>query len=787
MTRKISLRAFTQLNWNRVERALGVLAMLGFTHLWVLCGAGVALRLEDRDRLIRVDVVQAQLPVLAAFIAGTVLLFYLGLLLRRRRPDSLLFQHAAAGYLAATLVWTGYYTGSLSMPAGAALMGSTLAGYLLLERQVVRISFALAFVLVLGLNLAAGLGLQAYAPALISPHEGASALFWSSATLYLAAPYLAVCFTAMAYMLSLWQRRESYVVKLGLTDALTGVHNRRSILAQLEAELAHSQGRPLAVALLDLDFFKRINDTWGHPTGDRVLKEAARALRACLRPGDAMGRFGGEEFLLLLTDLPREGAAAVVERCRAGLAALELQADSGERIPLSGSFGVAWCASPGGLGVEALVQAADTRLAAAKQGGRNRVELTELAAQAGVAAEPVARVMREARPKPRKMRVVRMLRNFLNGWQRWTPVDQQLFHLGLSIALFANYIMWAIYLLLRDDRDALVNMPLHAPLMIMMIAILGGYALLIAIGLLIRRRWPASRLYQLASQQYFAVTLITVGYVIGMFGFSTGVMLVSMPLVGFLYFERRLVWWSLSLALLLVIALGYASALGLLPYAPALAVGVDRYQPHSLFWVLSIYHFTWTSMAVIVVLADQTIGRWRQRGEQVVALSRTDTLTQVHNRRSILGLLAKEVAKAEENGAPLTVVLLDIDLFKRINDTWGHPTGDRVLRDAARILQSTLRDGDAIGRYGGEEFMLLLPATAVDGAGALVERCRAQLAATVVTSDSGSNFFISASFGVAGRSREQPLDGETLIRTADAALYRAKAAGRNRIEVGVGA
>jgi diguanylate cyclase (GGDEF)-like protein len=798
MTTRIGLKALAQLNWTRVERALGVLGMLVFTHCWVLGGALYALMRDDRERLIRVPVVQGLLPVLAVFIAGALLLFYLGLLLRRRRPDSLLFQQAAAGYLVLTLVWTGYYSGTLSMPAGAALMGSALAGYLLLERRVVRVAFVLAFLCVFVLNVSAALGLQAYAPALVSPHEGASLLFWSAATLWLSAPYLVVCFTAMAYMLSLWQKRESHVLKLSLTDALTGVHNRRSILAQLEAELARSQaaGRPLAVVLLDLDHFKRINDTWGHPTGDRVLREAARALRACLRPDDVMGRFGGEEFLLLLTGLPREGAAAVVERCRAGLAALVVNADSGERIPVAGSFGIAWCAEPAGLGVEALVQAADARLAAAKQGGRNRVEITELTAPALPAPQPVARVMREASLKPRRLRLLRVLRDFLAGWQKWTPVDQQLFHLGLSIALFGNYIVWAIYLLLREDRETLVNMPLHAPLMIMMMGIVAGYGLLIAIGLLIRRRWPGSRLFQVVSQQYFAVTLITVGHVVGMFSFATGVMLVSMPLVGFLYFERRLVWWSLATALLMVIGLGYASAVGLLTYAPAFAEGVDRYQPHSLFWMLSFYHFTWASMAVMLVLADQTIGRWRQRGEQVVALSRTDTLTQVHNRRSILGLLAREVAKAEAGGAPLTVVLLDIDHFKKINDSWGHPTGDRVLREAARILAASLREGDAVGRYGGEEFMLILPGTTAEGAAALVERCRAQLAATVVTSDSGTNFFVSASFGVADR-RGRAAQGkgakagdanvasaEALIRAADAALYRAKAAGRNRIEVG---
>ncbi|MDF3031715.1 MAG: hypothetical protein K0R03_2273 [Moraxellaceae bacterium] len=786
MTRRLNLRAFAGLEWNRVERGLAVLAILAATHLWILAGAFYALAREDRAHLVAVPVVQAQLPVLAGFAAGAILLFLLGLCLRRWRPGSLVFQHLCATYHVLTLAWVGYQIGSLSLPTGSVMMGSVLVGYIVLERVVVRSAFALGAVLLLVLNLAAAQGLLPYAPALLSPSAGGDALFWTAATFYLATPYLGICIVAMAFMLGLWQRREGYVLRLGLTDGLTGVHNRRSILAQLEAELARLRGenRPLAVAILDLDHFKRVNDRFGHPTGDRVLKEAAKVLRGCLRAEDSLGRFGGEEFLLLLPGVGHEVALTVLERCRAGLAGLVVTADDGERIPVSASFGLAWCATLAGISAEALVQAADGRLAAAKQGGRNRIESVEVAATPAAVPATTPRVMREAPPKARALQ---LLREFLNGWQTWSPVDKQIFHLGLSVALFANYMVWAVYLLLRDDRGALVDMAMHGPAMTMMTGVIAGYGVLITVGLLIRRRWPDSRLYQVVGQQYFGLSLIGVGHVIGILGFSTGIMLVSMPLVGFLYFERRIVWWSLATPLLLVVVLGFASATGLVPYAPALAEGMDRHQPHSLFWVLSFHHFTWITMAVIVMLADYTIGRWRVRGEQVVALSRTDTLTQVHNRRSILHLLEKEVARARESGVPLAVVVLDIDNFKRINDTWGHPTGDRVLQETARILAATLRDGDHIGRYGGEEFLLLLPATALEGARALVERCRAQLAATVVTAEGGSNFFISASFGVVGSGAGSALaipEGEALFRAADAALYRAKETGRNRVEVG---
>lgn len=105
---------------------------------------------------------------------------------------------------------------------------------------------------------------------------------------------------------------------MSLTDALTGIPNRRSILDLLEREVARTRrhGPPLCVALLDLDHFKKVNDTHGHPTGDKVLQEAARVLRDAIRSCDAIGRYGGKELMIVLPDSAPEGAALVLERPR---------------------------------------------------------------------------------------------------------------------------------------------------------------------------------------------------------------------------------------------------------------------------------------------------------------------------------------------------------------------------------------------------------------------------------------------------------------------------------------
>jgi diguanylate cyclase (GGDEF)-like protein len=109
---------------------------------------------------------------------------------------------------------------------------------------------------------------------------------------------------------------------MATTDQLTGAPNRRAFLANAEAEVARARrhGRPLAVIALDVDHFKRVNDTWGHAAGDRVLVEVARQVMRTLRPGDELGRLGGEEFAVVLPESDAGQAAVVADRLRAMMA-----------------------------------------------------------------------------------------------------------------------------------------------------------------------------------------------------------------------------------------------------------------------------------------------------------------------------------------------------------------------------------------------------------------------------------------------------------------------------------
>ncbi len=166
-------------------------------------------------------------------------------------------------------------------------------------------------------------------------------------------------------------------------DGLTGVLNRTGIREVLEKELsrARREGTPLSVLLADLDHFKQVNDCHGHMAGDAVLKEAARRMQAGLRCYDALGRYGGEEFLVVLPGCDGAGAAAQAERLRAAVSNRPF-AFGGVQIVVTCSLGVAWTDTPEAAKATLLVHRADEALYAAKNRGRDRVESADLAGAA---------------------------------------------------------------------------------------------------------------------------------------------------------------------------------------------------------------------------------------------------------------------------------------------------------------------------------------------------------------------------------------------------------------------
>ena len=158
----------------------------------------------------------------------------------------------------------------------------------------------------------------------------------------------------------------------------------------------------------------------------------------------------------------------------------------------------------------------------------------------------------------------------------------------------------------------------------------------------------------------------------------------------------------------------------------------------------------------------------------------TDPLTQLHNRRSVLDVLSHEAGSFLRQGRPLSVILADVDHFKAINDKHGHHAGDTVLQAVAQVLTGTVRQMDHVARWGGEEFLIVLPGTGGDEALAAAERLRAQVAAHVCQSAKGP-IPVTMTLGLAEMRTGDTV--EQLISRADQALYEGKQAGRNRVVV----
>lgn len=167
-----------------------------------------------------------------------------------------------------------------------------------------------------------------------------------------------------------------------------------------------------------------------------------------------------------------------------------------------------------------------------------------------------------------------------------------------------------------------------------------------------------------------------------------------------------------------------------------------------------------------------------QYHEEIYRLVIIDGLTGIANKRHLLEFLDRELARSCRYGRPLTLVLFDVDHFKRINDGLGHLAGDYTLRELAAVVRADIQSGEFFGRYGGEEFAVVLPETPLANALALAERLRGQVEGHAFEFE-GTRFAVTISLGVAAASGEESQTAQELIRAADEALYRAKTEGRN--------
>ena len=200
-------------------------------------------------------------------------------------------------------------------------------------------------------------------------------------------------------------------------------------------------------------------------------------------------------------------------------------------------------------------------------------------------------------------------------------------------------------------------------------------------------------------------------------------------------------------------------------YLDAIAAGVDD--------VIS-KPFDWDCLAARLHVAERIL----RLHEQLRAQATIDVLTGVWNRGTVLDCLSQELERVNRENSSLEVLMVDVDHFKRVNDTHGHLTGDAVLRETAQRMKDTLRTYDRIGRYGGEEFLIVVPTRAPGEALEVAERVRRVICERPMTGPAGQ-IIITASVGIAVSTPDRRGSPHSLISAADAALYRAKSSGRN--------
>ncbi len=301
-----------------------------------------------------------------------------------------------------------------------------------------------------------------------------------------------------------------------------------------------------------------------------------------------------------------------------------------------------------------------------------------------------------------------------------------------------------------------------------------------AIAVAIRRKTRRSAILEHLTVQLIAVSLAIASSTMGLVTTPFALALLGALVVGLLLFRRRTVLLGGLTSAVLLIGASIATLGGWVRYAPLYRDIPLQDGRIATWWHVEMLLVVVITITLVIGIFMYVLARLRDREAHLAKLSKLDPLTSAMNRREFVATFERELARSDRHRHALSIVIVDIDHFKKINDRHGHLAGDAVLMAACATLGQELRTEDSLARYGGEEFVLLLPATDGEGARAVGERCRTRLAATPIVAE-GASVSLTASFGVASRAPGDPARAEELLRVADDALYRAKKAGRNRV------
>lgn len=356
--------------------------------------------------------------------------------------------------------------------------------------------------------------------------------------------------------------------------------------------------------------------------------------------------------------------------------------------------------------------------------------------------------------------------------------------LGLLTIQLLSYIFWGLYVTADDLYQQFVNISMiQQAINFYWVSILVS-AIWFVVCLYCRHAGnTVQHLLMVGGLSIFMSVLLYAAWVSGLFSLAVGAVLACAPFVGMILFPIRVVLISTMIAWAVFIGMTTATILGYLPYAPIFKANILHYSiEYSGFYFLSQIYFILPFLCMTVAGSSVYIRQSKERDAKILHLSRTDHLTQIYNRRTAQDVLTQLLSEQDAPPHPVSVVLIDLDFFKLINDQHGHLVGDRVLVVVAATLSESIRANDLVARFGGEEFLLVLHQTDRYLAAEVAERCRQQIVDCVVFSDDDQKVSLSASFGVAcAMPSTAPNVVDQILRQADQALYQAKANGRNQV------
>lgn len=363
----------------------------------------------------------------------------------------------------------------------------------------------------------------------------------------------------------------------------------------------------------------------------------------------------------------------------------------------------------------------------------------------------------------------------------WSPLHKCLLMLFMSILIHTSWLIWKLYIYFKPELWRYVNIDLLKECMVVNLAVIICVFVLMIPCWLFRKNKTAQIILPYICVIFFGVSMCQDSYVSGLMSPATSITLVTSVTLGLVLFERKLIYSSAVICLSILGYLLYKTIKGELVYAP-LFITLEMVDPteSTIFWTFSMLWFMFPILLGGMLLLEVLLTQWRRREKTVHTLSQTDPLTGLFNRRTTHDRLNQLIKAKDGDSKTHAVILLDLDLFKSINDIYGHSVGDEVLQLVAKNLQSNVRDEDMVGRFGGEEFIIILANTSRQQTEDVAERCRTELMKLRLSNSNTNELVITASFGVACFKPGQTTV-DTILKEADEALYQAKHQGRNQI------